>query len=288
MNSPRVKLYFLLGAVVLTACWSYTPRSVSDLGDKQAALEGRELVHGMAACGFCHGAQPKPGSELSGGQLWHDKFGEVIAPNLTSSEKALGKWSGTEISNAIRFSVGPNDRALSKEAHAGFAWLDEDDLIAIVTYLRTLKPVDQRHERRSLSFMDRNIDGFFDSWKTVDNYVPSIKNKDVRAYGRYIVNNLAQCATCHNSPDTLFSTGMYLGGGKVIKRGDNEAIVPGILNTEVDGLGNWSEEDIVFYLKTGRTPEGRTMNPLYCPVEFYANARPEELEAVAKYLKSLN
>ncbi len=102
------------------------------------AARGRYLFS-VAGCAFCHGPRGDGGSKLS----WRT-YGTRFARNLTSdSTTGIGAWSDAEIARAIRSGVAKNGRTLHWQAmvwdHAS-NW-DEEDLRAIITYLRLLPAV---------------------------------------------------------------------------------------------------------------------------------------------------
>ena len=255
--------------------------------DPKARERGGELVRGLAACGFCHGERPTAESVLSGGRPQYDKYGEVLAPGITFSNGHLGDWSVSEIVRAIRASRGRDEQYLSPEVHRGYEWMSDDDAFAIVAYLGSLAPAAGEVERRDLSFIDRSTTGFFDAWREVRGYVPGISPRYTIAYGEYLTNHVARCQMCHSSPSTVLSAEEYLGGGRVIRTGNGEKTAPAISGSLTEGIGSWSEKDIIHYLTSGKTPEARAVDPDFCPVGFYRDASQQDLAAIAKYLKTV-
>ncbi len=274
-------------ATLLLACSSPPPVIVSVPQDPAVVTQGRTLVKGLAACGYCHGERGTPDSLLTGGLSSFDKYGEVLAPNVTPAESGLAEWTTYEVLQAIRFAKGRGDDQLSLEVHKGFEWLSDEDSLAIVAYLRTLAPVENRVERRSLSIIERNTTGFFDKARNVPGYVPAIDRRHGVAYGKYLVDNVARCHWCHSSPGSLTASEEYLAGGKLIRRGDRDVLAPGITGALIDGIGEWNEEQIVRFLQTGQTPQGRTIDTGFCPIPFYQNADPADLRAIADYLRTV-
>ena len=67
----------------------------------------------------------------------------IVSRNLTSHpDKGLGAWSNAEIKRAITQGVGRDGRRMEPPmAYAWYAGIRDDDLDAIVAYLRTLPPV---------------------------------------------------------------------------------------------------------------------------------------------------
>jgi mono/diheme cytochrome c family protein len=106
----------------------------------QAALveRGRYLFT-VASCAFCHGNDGSGGAKLS----WA-AFGTLWTRNISSSPSTgIGAWSDREIARAIRSGVTPDGRMLHWQ---GMIWdhasnWDEEDLRALIAYLRTLPPV---------------------------------------------------------------------------------------------------------------------------------------------------
>ena len=107
---------------------------------EHAALAERgRYVFSVGGCSFCHGATGAGGLKVS----WR-AFGTRWVRNITSdSATGLGAWSDAEVARAIRGGVARGGRMLHWQAmiwdHAS-NW-DEQDLRALVAYLRTLPPV---------------------------------------------------------------------------------------------------------------------------------------------------
>lgn len=277
----------VLMVVLISGCSRPKTPELGEPIDSAYRERGRYLVVGLAACGFCHGATNSSGAALSGGMVFHDKFGNVQAGNLTSSSFGLGDWSPNQIVKAVRSSIGKDGEVLSKDFHRGYEWMSDRDLVSIVAYLRSLPPVDGNGPKRSIGFLDRNTVGFFDSWSEIKGYVPDIGKSAPLEYGKYLVDHVARCGSCHNTESGWFSGGTYLGGGAMIRTSSGERYAPSIGPSVVDGLGDWSESEIVKYLKSGVTPSGEVVDSDFCPVTFYANAEATDLGFIAKYLKSL-
>ncbi len=269
-------------------CRSSAPIPMPEPQGEQYVKRGSELANGLAACGFCHGLTPDPQAVLSGGRHLEDLYGEVYAPNITPSQSGVGDWSSQDLVRAIRLSVGPEDVRLSPKFHKGMEWLADEDVYSIVAYLRTVTPVDSDVTRRELSTIDRYTVGILDSAKEVEGYVPALDPKNQKAYGQYLTNHIARCSTCHNSPGTLLTTESYLAGGQEFEANGEVRLVPNITGSETFGIGSWDEEEIVHYLRTGRVPGNRVVDPAFCPVGFYKNAKESDLLAIAHYLRTVN
>ncbi len=279
----------LFVAVALLSCSSQ--RSVENVDvprDPETIARGRTLAKGLAACGFCHGESSHPNAMLTGGLPYYDILGEVRAPNITPAKSGIGEWSFIEIAKAIRNSEGRNGRELSSAAHEGYAWLSDRDLFAIVAYLKSLAPVEHEVPRRELSFFDKGKSFIFERRTGDLGFIPTINPRFEKEYGSYLVENVGRCISCHNSPGTVFSGHEYLTGGETVQTAEGAKIAPGITGSEEQGIGTWSVESLVKYLRIGETPGGDVVNPSFCPIKFYANAEEKDLIAIAKYLKSVD
>ncbi|MDZ4785908.1 MAG: hypothetical protein SGJ02_07510 [bacterium] len=263
------------------------PVPVSKL-DASFTKRGEYFVKSLAACGFCHGKEGTPESELSGGRIQLDTYGEARAPNLTPGSKEMKDRDPYTLVNAIRLSW-LKEEGFSPAFHRGFEWLSDTDALSISSYLKSLLAVENHVDRRSVGFFTRNTVGLFESTaQDVPGFVPQVSNLEVEKYGEYLTDHVARCGRCHNSAATMLSSEGYLKGGQEIYVDGESKVAPSITsNTEV-GIGNWNEDDIVAYLRTGVTPDKREIDAKFCPIKFYRLANNQDLAAMAKYLKNVS
>ena len=123
--------------------------------DRDMIDRGEYLVE-LLACGSCHtngafdGApdmsRPLAGSDT--GIAWTNPLasphpGVVYPPNITPDEETgIGSWSDSQIANAIRSGVGRHGgRRIVTMPWQGYAKMTDDDVDAIVMYLRSIKPI---------------------------------------------------------------------------------------------------------------------------------------------------
>jgi len=106
----------------------------------QAALVDRgQYLFTTSSCAFCHGNDGSGGNKIS----WKP-FGTLYTRNISSDREAgIGAWSDAQVARAIRSGVSRHGRQLHWQ---GMTWdllsnLDEEDVRAIIAYLRTLPPV---------------------------------------------------------------------------------------------------------------------------------------------------
>ncbi len=107
---------------------------------EQAALAERgRYLFAIASCALCHGNDGRGGFKVS----WRP-MGTLWSRNITSDPNAgLGKWSDSEVARAIRSGISRNGYQLHWQ---GMTWdhasnWDEEDIRALIAYLRVLPPV---------------------------------------------------------------------------------------------------------------------------------------------------
>ena len=110
----------------------------------------------LLGCGACHtnGAllgEPDWDRQLAGSRtgiaytnpLGNEFPGIIYPPNITpESETGIGAWSDRQIADAIRAGIGRHTkRRIATMPWQGYTKMTDEDVDAIVRYLRTVKPV---------------------------------------------------------------------------------------------------------------------------------------------------
>jgi mono/diheme cytochrome c family protein len=130
---------------------------------------GQYLVDTIG-CTLCHSAVDDqkrliPGLRLAGGlRMRVEPYGVFATGNLTSDkETGLGNWTDDEIKRVItRGTLRDGTRLLPFPMDwASFSTMKEDDLNAIVAYLRTVPPVRNKVPRPSWTFLPVHLWGKF-------------------------------------------------------------------------------------------------------------------------------
>lgn len=274
-------------ALFLTACSTPPPAQEPLQLNAQDVQRGQALAHGLAACGSCHGATPKDATSLlSGGAKMDDKYGELQAPSLMSKE--VQSLSLKQIASAIRKSETSDDHKFSAIHHTGYHWMSDRDVNALAAYIKSLPTKESEISRRELSSFSFYTKGILEFRPNVQGYVPLIPEGQTKAYGNYLVDNVARCSSCHNSPESLFSSAKYLIGGSEQTVSDKTLLAPNITNSDTYGIGEWGISQITQYLKTGKTPNGEMVDVRFCPIDYFRRASDSELNAIATYLKSVS
>jgi mono/diheme cytochrome c family protein len=107
--------------------------------------------------------------------------------------------------------------------------------------------------------------------------------------GKYLVT-FGGCNDCH-TPGYFFGKpdmNRYLGGSDVgfAIPGLGVFVGPNLTPDKQTGLGNWTREQIVTALTTGKLPTGRILAPVM-PWRAYSQLSEEDAQAIAIYLQSV-
>jgi len=247
---------------------------------------GRYLMSSIVACGNCHTPQgptgPQPGMELAGGFLIEEKEFTIHAPNITPHKTSgIGNWSDAQIITAIREGKRPDGSIIGPPMPIGlYRGMSDNDVKAIVAYLRTVKPADNKPARSVYRIP------LPPSYGPPVGKVADVSRSDKVAYGRYLAGPAGHCVECHTTPD---ATGMpqfetKLGAGGMTFHGPWGVSVSA--NITPTGLKRYSDAQIKTIITTGVRPDGSKLKPPM-GVAYYANMAPADLDALVTYLRSL-
>jgi mono/diheme cytochrome c family protein len=156
--------------------WEMTPDEVTAFYARQNAeakanpVKRGEYLVDTLACSLCHSPVDEhkrliPGMRLAGGlRIQLQPFGEFVTGNLTSDkETGLGAWTDAEIKRVItKGTLRDGTRMLPYPMDwPSFALMSEDDLDAIVAYLRTVPPVRNKVPAPRWTFLPTHLWGKF-------------------------------------------------------------------------------------------------------------------------------
>ncbi len=126
-----------------------------------AIVRGQHLVEALTFCQECHGDNLE-------GKVFIDEpmMATVYAPNLTSGQGGVGAaYADADYVGAIRHGVNPQGRGLMIMHADVFHHLSEEDLGAVIAYIKGVPPVDQEIPERRVLPLGRILValGVFDS-----------------------------------------------------------------------------------------------------------------------------
>jgi mono/diheme cytochrome c family protein len=164
--------------------------------------------------------------------------------------------------------------------------MTDDDVLAMRTYLATVTPVSNAVVANQLPF-PFNVRLSLAFWNglnfTPGRYQPNPQKSAAWNRGAYIVEGAAHCGTCH-TPKTL------LGGDKNSAALTGTTLqgwfAPDITNDPRKGIGGWSNDDLVQYLKSGTNKWTLASGPMAEAVSHSTSRMADDdIVAIATYLK---
>jgi mono/diheme cytochrome c family protein len=189
--------------------------------DPQVIAHGKYLVRGPAHCSNCHVAsfdeffRSDKGEELplrGGVEFAMGPLGSVYPKNLTPDPATgIGRYDDRTVFRMMRTSIKPDD-TVSMTVLMPFHRMADDDLVAVVSYLRSLAPVRNQVPDSSYTFMGKAVRTFAPLFKPVlATDVPKTAPAEAatRERGEYLARYVANCVGCHTKGD--IATGRFTG-----------------------------------------------------------------------------
>ncbi len=207
----------------------------------------------------------------------------VAFPNLTAGAGGVGATNtDQDWVRAIRHGVGHDGRGLILMPARAFYYLSDEDLGALIAYLKSVPPVDNVLPRTDLGPVGRVLlalgqlppIGAVPDVTVIDHNGPrpvAPKPGVTVEYGKYLART---CTMCH---------GANL-NGQTIRLEGSDYLTPNL--TPGGEPGFWAEEDFFTTLRTGVTPSGHKLKAVM-PWKYFGQMTDEELKAVRLYLQSL-
>lgn len=256
-------------------------------GDWVEVSRGQYLVR-AGDCMACHTADG--GKAFAGGRAVPTPFGTIYSTNITPDPATgIGNWSFEDFYRAMHYGIRRDgSRLYPAFPYPWYTKTTRDDVFAIKAWLDTLEPVRQRPPDNELPW-PLGMRAVMAGWNTLffdaGTYQPNPDESAQWNRGAYLVQGLMHCAACHTEKNFAGATNedRALQGGLA-----EHAFAPSLHGGMRDGLGSWSVNDIVEYLKTGSNAKTSAAGPMAEVVERstqYLN--DADLTAIAVYLKKL-
>ena len=270
--------------------------AIAAVADPAVVARGEYLVFGPAACAYCHVPKERwvdldAGERLplTGSHVFRLPFGEIFSSNLTPDRATgIGRWSDGELARVLRHGVRADNRAAFPLME--FQGLADDDLTAILSFLRSRPAVVNAVPEHRLSFLGKALMAFAIEPTSAPAPPPSHSPAAVRSVerGDYLANRVASCASCHTDRDPRSGqlVGPAFGGGQRmdIAADPTKMFVPPNLTPDADTspVGKWSEDQFLARFRQGELVAGTPM-----PWGAYRRMTDDDVRSVYVYLRSL-
>jgi mono/diheme cytochrome c family protein len=253
----------------------YAPRG-NPVREVTVAITPELIAHGAtianAICSACHsldGTLP-----LSGGDdIFADvpfPLGKGTPPNLTPVGR-IADWSDGEIQRAIREGTNPDGHLMLVMATQNFRVFSQEDLDALVAYLRSQPPttteINQESSLTPLA-MAMTALGMLPVKDVPDpEPPPPVEIGPTAEYGAYIAG-FFDCALCH---------------GDTYKGGTNKLAPVG---PSLAGVKAWERDGFATAMRIGVTPFGEELSE-DMPWEYIGRIDDEALTALYEFVKAI-
>jgi mono/diheme cytochrome c family protein len=279
----------VIGPALAVAALSFVAAlpATASAQDAKLLARGEYLMNGIVACGNCHvqrDATGKPLADkgLSGGMVFDEEPFKAYASNITPDpETGIGKWTDAQLARAIREGIRPDGTVIGPPMPFMFyRGLSDDDLKAIIAYLRAQPPV-----RNAVAKSEYRI-------PLPPNYGPPVANvkapskKDTVRYGAYLAGPLGHCMDCHTPWVKGIPDMKRAGAGGNPFRGPWGVAVSRNLTPHDSGLKGWTDAQIARAIREGVSRDGSPLKP---PMAYawYRNIDDADMKALTAYLRSL-
>jgi len=239
--------------------------------DSATLARGAHLVHSLP-CGQCHGAD-------LGGNVVADAglFGLLVGSNLTRGEGGRNPpLSDVEWERAIRHGVRRDSTSLLIMPSEVFHTISDQDVTAIIAYLKQLPAVDREVRPTKLRIVGRIVLGLGQFPLAADTtprtpHVAAVDTTTGVAYGRYLAT-ISGCQGCH---------GASFSGGPGFAPAD-----PPVANITPTGIGQYSEADFMRAMREGKRPAGTALSESM-PWKYFSQMSDGELRSIFMFLQTL-
>jgi mono/diheme cytochrome c family protein len=242
--------------------------------DSASIARGEHLFQAVLGCAGCHGQD-------AGGRVFAEMgpVGTGAGANLTRGAGGVGtSYADADYVRAIRHGIRRDGTSLLMMPSEVYTNLSDDDLGAVITYLKQLPPVDRDTAKTRLKPLGRALLAFgklpmLSAPKTHHaGTTQAVPADSTAVYGRYLVS-VSGCTGCHGSDLT---------GGEAF----GPPGTPPPPNLTPARLGTWTDEDFLTAIRKGRRPDGSAINELM-PWREYSGMTDVELQAIWLYLRSV-
>lgn len=262
--------------------------------DSAQLIQRGEYVARLSDCVACHSTpSSKP---FAGGLEMATPMGSIFATNITpDKETGIGSYSLADFDRALRHGVAPDGRRLYPAMpYPSYAKLSDDDVQALYAYfMHGVHPVEQENKPSDIPW-PLNMRWPLALWNGFFTESGAYQAKDSEGMlwnrGAYIVQGAGHCGSCHTARGFAMnekaldeSSPHYLAGALL-----DGWYAPSLRSDPNTGIGRWTEDDVVQFLKTGRNQHAVVFGSM---AEAFNNSTQfmtdDDLKAVAHYLKSL-
>lgn len=276
-------------AVLMTApAWAETTAPAGDV----------EAGRTVAIAGDCIACHTVPGgAPFAGGLAMTTPIGTIYSTNITPDMKTgIGGYSYDDFSKALRKGVAKDGHNLYPAMpYPSYAKINDQDMRALYAYFMAgVDAVSQPNRDSDIPWplsMRWPLAIWNMAFTSSSPFAADTSHDTQWNRGAYLVEGLGHCGSCHTPRGLGYQEkAMGAGDGKVFLSGGriDGWFAKSLRNDKGYGLGDWTEDDIVSFLKTGKTARTAAFGGMTEVISHSTQHMSEQdLGAMAGYLKSL-
>ena len=263
--------------------------------DSAVIARGAYLAYGPAHCAYCHNTEDKwarldAGEQvpLSGGYVFDIGIARLGTPNLTpDKETGIGNIPDAKIARMLRHNV--RSSGVAAVPFMEFQNMSEEDLVAIISFLRSQPAVKNEVTTREFSLIGKAVMSFAIKPSGPTGTPPQTSPAEGATVerGAYLVNNVAACAGCHTMRSQ--TDGSYLApklsGGGPMPGTDGKVYTPPNLTPDPNTghIVKWTEDQFVQRFRAGPINGAGT----HMPWKAFARMSDDDIRAIYRYLQTV-
>ncbi len=256
--------------------------SIQPLQNNAAVARGAYIAR-AADCAGCHG------ENYTGGVKFVLPMGTVVSTNITPSlTHGIGRYSLQQFSDAVRKGKAPEHYLYPAMPYPSYSRMSDTDIQDLYAFMKTVQPVDASPEDKTHMNFPFNIRLLMTGYNLINlpKWEVAPRLTDSQKRGQYLVDNLGHCGDCH-TPRTAtmgYDKAHYLAGAPI-----QGVFAPNITSDNDTGIGRWSKQDIVTFLKAGELQHQALAGDEMGKVVTYSTRHltDADLMAMADYLKTV-
>jgi mono/diheme cytochrome c family protein len=260
---------------------------------------GKYLNDHVVGCTTCHTRRDwtkfsgpiKPELLGAGGEPFNlGPAGMLYSKNITPA--GIGSWTDGELLRAVTQGVSKDGSPLFPlMPYPHFGAMSEDDVHAVLAYIRTLKAIEGTAPEGKLNFP---LNFIARTMPKPNTYGTRPSPSDKVAYGKYLTS-AALCSDCHTPIDERGTPlpGMDFAGGMEFYETGHVVRSANITPDANTGIGSWTEKQFIDKFKGFETPSNITLaeheraQNTVMPITAYAGMTVEDLSSIYAYLRTL-
>jgi mono/diheme cytochrome c family protein len=234
-----------------------------------------------------HGTEGKGGTPFGADMALRGTF---FAKNITPA--AISDWTDADLVKALTQGINKKGEVLFPVMpYLNYRHLTQEDLGAIIAFIRTLKPIQYEVPAREPV---APIEVLVPQSPPPLAAMPTVDRSNSVEYGKYLTT-VASCSDCHTPMENGRPiAGMEFAGGYPFELPGGQVVISQNITPDVEtGIGKWDRQTFITIFKAyseaevHRAPLAEGENNTIMPWSAYSGMTEEDLGAIYDYLRTL-